>query len=340
MAKEEILSKEVLEKAAILYGLHGGRQPSSGGFENIVYEFAAPVTNAMIRFTPYSQASLSLMQAEVDFIGYLHRHGGPVPGIISSENGNVIERIGSRSREYVVVAFEKARGIPAATIPVAQWTPDLLQKLGSLMGTLHRLAVSYIPPEGIRRPEWDEDEFYYPEKYIPDQPRIVEKSRDIFNRISALPRDPGSYGLIHGDMNLNNLYVNHGRITLLDFDDSRYGWFAHDIAVALFFWLMDLDIREKETYAQLFLDNIITGYEHEYTLDAYWWAQIPLFLDLHVLLCYTVIAYECDLENLNGWCQRFMKNRKYDIENDIPFVSLESWFQQRIKGRAHRRRHE
>lgn len=330
MVDDERLSEKVLEETALLYGLHGERQLSSGGFENIMYEYTAPEANTMIRFTPYSQTSFDSIRAEVDFIRYLHMNGAPVPGIIPSVNGNLIEKLDSESMKYALVAFEKAKGVPAVTIPVTQWTPALLQAFGALMGMLHRLTISYTPPEGIRKPEWDQDEFYYPEKYMPDQSCIVEKSRDLLNRISSLPRNPSSYGLIHADMTLNNLYVDQEQITIFDFDDSRYGFFAQDIAVALFFWLMDLGIQERESSAELFLDNFITGYEREYTIDTCWLRQIPLFLDLQVMLCYTVIVDDCELDNLNVWCQRFMKNRRYDIEHGIPFVSLESWLHKRI----------
>jgi Ser/Thr protein kinase RdoA (MazF antagonist) len=332
MKQDDNLTEEILEEAASLYELHGERWPSSGGFENIVYEYSSTGSNSIIRFTPFSCSSTSLdsLRAEVDFIRYLRKNGAPVPAIIPSARGNFIEVIDSQPADIAVVAFEKAKGVPAVTLPVTRWTPPLIQTLGALIGTLHRLTTSYAPLENSRRPEWDQDEFYYPQKWIPDQSLIVEKSQQLLSRISSLPRNSGCYGLIHADMTLNNLYVDHERMTIIDFDDSRYSFFTHDIAVALFFFLMDLGIKERESYAQFFLDNIITGYNREYTIDDFWLQQIPLFLDLQVMLSYTVIVCDCELHDLNVWCRRFMKERRSDIEHDIPFVSLERWLQKRI----------
>jgi Ser/Thr protein kinase RdoA (MazF antagonist) len=333
MTENNILTEEILEEVTSLYGLQGERRPSSGGYENIVYEYCASKTNLMIRFTPFTAStSLDSIQAEVDFMRYLHRNGASIPAIIPSMKGNCIEVIDSQSAGIVVVAFEKAVGVPAVTLPVRCWTPSLIQTLGALMGNLHCLATSYTPPEGVRRPEWDRDEFYYPQKFVPHQSLLVEKSQCLLSGISSLPKNSQCYGLIHSDMNFNNLYVDKDRITLIDFDDSRYSFFVHDIAVALFFFLMDFGIqkRKRKSYAEFFLDNFIKGYNQEHAIDTYWLQQIPLFLDLQVMLCYTVIVYDCDLNNLNGWCRRFMKNRKAEIEQGIPFVSLERWLQKRI----------
>lgn len=332
MTDIEQLPEKILEEAASLYALTGKRWPTSGGFENWVYEYTAPHGNVIIRLTPCvpdTPDMLSSIKAEVNFIRYLHRNGAPVPKVIPSIHGKIIEKIHSSSLEYAVVATKKVQGAPATTISASQWTPSLIAALGTLMGTLHVLALSYIPPKGVCRPSWNQDAFYYPERFIPHQSLIVEKSQSLLEHISSLPKDPLYYGLIHADINLNNLYVHNGTLTVLDFDDSRYGWFAHDIAVALFFWLMDLHIQDRESAAQIFLDNFIAGYETVYTLDPYWLQQIPLFLDLQVMLCYTVIMAEDDLNHLNAWCQRFMEGRKSDIEEGIPFVSLENWFVKR-----------
>ena len=41
------------------------------------------------------------------------------------------------------------------------------------------------------------------------------------------------YGLLHGDLELDNLFWDGARVQVLDFDAAVYGWYAMDIAIAL-----------------------------------------------------------------------------------------------------------
>jgi Ser/Thr protein kinase RdoA (MazF antagonist) len=49
--------------------------------------------------------------------------------------------------------------------------------------------------------------------------------------LSALPNE--TFGLIHGDLRLANLLVQGDRLTVIDFDDSGFGWRLYDLATAL-----------------------------------------------------------------------------------------------------------
>jgi len=59
--------------------------------------------------------------------------------------------------------------------------------------------------------------------------------------------------LIHTDVHAGNFFVDDGRITVFDFDDSSYQWFASDIAIALYYTIWRKfdghEQREKDTYA-------------------------------------------------------------------------------------------
>ncbi|WDR03023.1 phosphotransferase [Devosia algicola] len=44
------------------------------------------------------------------------------------------------------------------------------------------------------------------------------------------------YGLIHADMRLGNVLADDNSITLIDFDDCGFCWFAYDFAAAISFF--------------------------------------------------------------------------------------------------------
>ncbi len=57
----------------------------------------------------------------------------------------------------------------------------------------------------------------------------------LWRRLGEYGQTPERYGLIHADMRLGNLLVNGDRVSLIDFDDCGFCWFAYDFAAAISF---------------------------------------------------------------------------------------------------------
>ena len=65
------------------------------------------------------------------------------------------------------------------------------------------------------------------------------------------------------------------------------------------------------------------GYRRENTIAPEWLGQIPNFLKMREIDLYIVIHRSFDLDDLDPWCTSFMDNRKYKIENDVPYLMLD-----------------
>lgn len=49
-----------------------------------------------------------------------------------------------------------------------------------------------------------------------------------------IPKDTQNFGVIHGDLNLTNMFVkDDGTINVFDWDQSQKGWFLYDLAMPL-----------------------------------------------------------------------------------------------------------
>lgn len=324
----------VLDKAANRYGTTPDKISHVGGIDNIVYEYERDGESFILRFTHSSHRTVELVKGEIDFLNYLTDNDASVSRPVPSENGELVEVITLKNSYYSVAAFEKAKGIPAVKMNIDEQSNNFFQELGQTVGNLHALTKEYILPRNCKRPEWHEDDFYYSEKYVPSQSIIVKKSKTLMEYLFTLPKGRNSYGLVHADVHTDNIYVHNGKITLYDFDDSRYSWFAHDIAVALFFMIMDTNVQEKEQFAHSFLRNFMKGYNKKNSLTPFWLKHIPVFLNLHVILCYNIINYESETGQLDPhfdyWCQKFMNKRRHALENDIPFVAIDlSWIEEK-----------
>ena len=124
------------------------------------------------------------------------------------------------------------------------WTPTLYETYGRLLGSMHALAKHYQPAElAWKRPEWDDDSMEFVERYLPASEAVAKKKyQALCDHLHSLPKDTTSYGLIHQDVDGNNFFVDEaGAITLFDFDECAYSWFINDIAIALFYIVMDAE---------------------------------------------------------------------------------------------------
>ena len=172
---------------------------------------------------------------------------------------------------------------------------------------------------------WDEeDDVINVEKYIASsQKAILDRFYKLLDYMRGLPQDHDSYGIIHGDLHYSNFLVDHGKLTAIDFDDCRYEWFASEIAAILFYLIIDREQEERRGVALEFLHSFLAGYKMEKDIDKYWLGQFPVFLKWREIGQYISIHRTCDLNNLNNWCRKFMKNRRQLIEENIPPVEID-----------------
>jgi Ser/Thr protein kinase RdoA (MazF antagonist) len=113
-----------------------------------------------------------------------------------------------------------------------------------------------------------------------------------------------------------------GRITLFDFDECAYSWFANDLAIVLFYIVMDA--ADWPAFTREFLTHFLRGYRRASRLDTRWLLEFPHFLKLREIELYAVMHRDFDVSNIdNEWCARFMQGRKDRIEQDVPFIDFD-----------------
>jgi Ser/Thr protein kinase RdoA (MazF antagonist) len=189
---------------------------------------------------------------------------------------------------------------------------------------MHALSKGYkLPNLAWKRPEWDDELMLDVAHNLPtSEHKALDRFRALRAHLQTLPRDAKSYGMIHFDAHRGNLFVDdEGQITLFDFDDCHYNWYANDVAIVLFY--MVVNIEDPATVAREFMPHFLQGYRRENRLDARWLQEIPHFLKLREIDLYAVIHRSFDVDNLDDpWCSAFMQSRKERIESDVPFLDF------------------
>lgn len=123
---------------------------------------------------------------------------------------------------------------------------DLFGTLGAYAATMHQHAMSWELPAGFDRQVWQAatildadgpwgDWRIAPGVTVANRPILDRLDSTLWLRLAEYGTAPDRYGLIHADMRLGNLLVDGDHVTLIDFDDCGFCWFAYDFAAAISF---------------------------------------------------------------------------------------------------------
>ncbi len=318
----EVNSGYILNEASQRYAISKTDLKKLGSFESFVYEYEKNGQSRILKITHNRHRTVNQIKGELEWVNFLAENKVSVPPVIRSKNKELVELINVDDSYFLIYAFEKASGsLPEQNL----WDDVLFENWGRVMGRMHAVTKKYRPSDkAIRRFHWYEDPSLRVEKHIPpSQPKVIEKYNRLKNKLLILPTDMDSYGLIHSDLHHDNFFVDNDKITVFDFDDCHYSWYAFDISIPLFYVLRDSHVDPNDkSFARHFMKCFMTGYRQENNIDISCLGQIPDFLKLREIDLYSIIHAEEAL-NLNDWCQRFMEERQSRIENDVPIIEID-----------------
>ena len=321
---KERFNDNILQAAMARYGIAPGQIHLLDGFESFMYAFDRGPEACILRIGHTFRRSEALIRGEVDWINFLADGGATVARAVLSAEGNLVEPLDDgRGELFLTTAFRRAEGKPPPR--EASWPPRLYETYGQLLGRMHKLSKGYEPADPAwRRPQWDDEIMLDVETHLPEtDTRVADRFRALMAHLETLPRDAESYGLIHFDAHGGNFFVDaEGTITLFDFDDCNYSWFANDLAIVLFYLLVDR--ADGPAFLGEFMPHFLRGYRGENRLDPVWLREIPHFMKLREIDLYAIIHRSFDVDNLDHpWCARYMRGRKERIEAGRPFIDYD-----------------
>ncbi|UNK15852.1 phosphotransferase [Paenibacillus sp. N3/727] len=237
-----------------------------------------------VRITNYKTYHEQL--EEVNWTNYLFNQGIGVPMVIPSINDSLIENI-MLDEEKMVVLFQAASGIH---LPRSKWNKTVFRNLGQQMGRMHRVSKGYMK-SSINH--WYECEEYDFLKYIPAEEKTIrEIAHVVLNDINELPQDNSNYGLIHGDLWLENVLVDSdSKLTMIDFQDCENHYYVYDLAVPIYSAL-EFSFSGGENirdYERSITEALIDGYKEENDLSSEMLMKLPRFMKLKEMFEYNLM---------------------------------------------------
>lgn len=209
--------------------------------ENHVLEIALPSGDrAALRLHRAGYQAPEAIRSELWWCAELARAGLPVPAALPALDGRLLVHLPD-GRNASVIAWMEGEALGEAARPFALPLPQVLDAyhaLGQLLARVHQTTDTLTLPEGFTRPRWDlaglvgDDplwgRFWEHPVATPDQRAGLIRARDALRE-----RLSGETGLIHADLLRENVLVNNRSVSLIDFDDSGFGFRLHDLGTAL-----------------------------------------------------------------------------------------------------------
>ena len=284
---------------------------SAGSFQRIsdpsshVYSFLQSGSKLYLRLSSSRDRAKPQIEAELDFIAYLHKGGVNVVLPISSTAGRLIEEIPLTGGSLFACVFNEAQG-ERFRYGSAGLNRDHFRLRGRVLGRIHALSKTYVPSGSFRRFAWDEDNLLLQaDEFLPKSEAIVWRDyHAIRERLRDHPKSNQTYGLIHGDFGDTNYRYQYDRLNIFDFDDCCYHWFVNDLAITIYphGW--------RKEGLQL-LDWLLEGYSESMPLDMTL-ADITMFCQWRLLYMFLVYAknwgFEHPSEQQVDWFARKREN--------------------------------
>ncbi|MGI9611904.1 MAG: phosphotransferase enzyme family protein [Acidimicrobiales bacterium] len=260
--------------------------------ENAVYRVdTASGDRFVLRLHRPGYNTIDEMRFEQRWVHSLHADGIAVPGPRPSLVGNSYESVPvddpnssapSSSRRWAG-AIDWVDGIKLADLiddrgvdEQLEAVPSLYHAVGALAARIRVHAGEWELPDGFVRRSWDADGLLGPEPLwgrfwevsalTSAQADLLTTARNqLYDILRSLQTDASRYGLIHADLHQSNVMfatdsAERDRGIAIDFDDAGFGWFIHELGVAL-------QAVIDEPWVATAREALIDGYRSVYPLD-------------------------------------------------------------------------
>ena len=288
---------------------------------NEMYECLTDQGTYFIRITNYKTYEEQL--EEVTYTNFLYENGLDVPPILPSLQGNLVEKL-TLDKEVFTVLYKAAAGVH---LPKYEWNSNIFKKLGKQIGKLHRISKSFEKTKPAKHiNDWYRNEEYNFLKYIPqEETAIREIASDVLTSIKELQKSTSNYGLIHGDLWLENILVeDNSNLTMIDFQDCEKHFYIFDLAVPIYSAIEYSFTGNGNIadYEYSITKALFEGYQEENELPTEMIDKFPLFIKLKEIFEYSLMHMYWDKEELTEEQVRIMNLYRMKIENKYTDINV------------------
>ena len=214
--------------------------------ENAVYDAALPDGRAALRLHRMGYQGDASIRSELWWCDALAAAGLPISTPILSQDGNLLETLPT-GRTASAIRWIDGEPLGEAGVPFPEPLAVQLDRhhaLGRLLAQVHRATDALTLPDDFVRPRWDinglvgETPFwgrFWDHPAATDEQRavLVAAREFLAAALHSHGAQGGGYGLIHADVLRENVFMGPDGISLIDFDDSGFGFRLYDLGTVM-----------------------------------------------------------------------------------------------------------
>jgi Ser/Thr protein kinase RdoA (MazF antagonist) len=212
--------------------------------ENAVFDMTTPQGRAALRLHRIGYQSPAAIRSELWWVAALADQGIPVPAPLATLSGETMVTL-PHGRICSAIAWVNGEPLGEAGVPFSTTRDQQITQfhaLGQLMAQVHAATSALTLPDWFTRARWDRDgltgenpfwgRFWEHPLLQPDEATALLAARDALRQFLGHLPTP-DIGPIHADVLRENVFIDSGRLSLIDFDDSGIGYRLYDLGTAL-----------------------------------------------------------------------------------------------------------
>lgn len=289
-----IAATHIAQLALSRWGLDAAQLLPIKHRENTVFKVTAPSGQVFaLRIHRHGYHSRVQLESELLWMESLAADCIATPAVIATQSGERVAEIKAPNgevRNCTLLAWLDGNlfdDLGRVEKGVVVELKSRYRQLGALAARLHNQGESWQPPSQFERHAWDSEgllgddplwgKFWQHPLLSDAQRKLVLKARLVLQLLlKQLGQGSDCYGLIHADFLPENILLEDGNLSLIDFDDCGYGWYLFEMATSLF-------PKISEPYFDDLQQSYVDGYRSERELSAEDVEIFPAFLLLRGL---------------------------------------------------------
>ncbi|MEM1162453.1 MAG: homoserine kinase [Pseudomonadota bacterium] len=279
--------------------------------ENTVYPICTGAKKFALRLHRPGYRNCSELHSELEWMTFLARAGLAVPTPVRTSTGALLAETDGTNASLLTWLPGCPMGATGTQLEITD-RAGVFHDLGALMARLHSVSDAWERPPDFRRPSWDKDGLvgesplwgrFWDAPFADDDARAVLRTfKETAERDLSNLHDKGSpdFGLIHADLLRENVLIDDGNLSMIDFDDSGWGYRLFDIATSMGKNINEPDRDDLKT-------ALLTGYRSVRPIDT---GALDLFMPLRAC---TYLGWIADRWSEPGAPERAARNLSHAL---------------------------
>jgi Ser/Thr protein kinase RdoA (MazF antagonist) len=311
-----MLEEGIINKSLDLLGLRPSDAICLGGYNDNVFEVGRD-EKYIIKILEQAVTPESSLRSELELIDFLHNQGIRVPKPRLLNGTDYVMPINDL---WYLVAFEKVNGTQVGPDKKELWDLPLFRTWGEEMGKLHFFSRFYKANND--RPKWLQNPVILSSEFMQHlTPQIKQLWVRYKKELEGMPSTQDEFGLVHGDFHFGNLLVTGSEITLIDFGDSEYHWFAYDIAVAVYHAALSVNKTNRDAFAKSFFGSFMEGY-NRWNPNTFINEKVEYFINYRQLYSYTYHLLYAEMSSLSQQQLTHLREMERSLTDGLPFLNV------------------